>query len=91
MAQKKFKLRRAALREILKSEPVELELFRRAEAIREACDPDGHLGEDAYVAVSGTGRNRARASVIAVTAHARNSNAKHNTLIKALDAGKDAS
>lgn len=91
MATKPFKLRRAALREILKSDPLQLELFRRAEAIREACDPDGHLGEDAYVAVSSVGRNRARASVIAVTAHARNSNAKHQTLLKAIDAGKDPS
>lgn len=88
---KGIKLNRAALREILKSDPLKTELFRRAELIREACDPDGHLGEDAYVAVSSKGRNRARASVIAVTAHARNSNAKHNTLVRAIDAGKDAS
>lgn len=89
MAQRVVKLNRRALREIMKSDPLELELFRRAEAIREACDPDGHLGEDAYVAVSGKGRNRSRASVIAASRHAQNSNAKHNTLLKAIDAGRD--
>lgn len=90
MAARKFKLSRSAIRQIMTSEPLELELFRRAELIREACDPDGHLGEDAYVAVSDTGRNRARASVIAASRYARNSNAKHNTLLKALDAAKDS-
>lgn len=86
---KGLKLNRAALREILKSDPLELELFKRAERIREACDPDGHLGEDSYIAVSSKGRNRARASVIAASRYARNSNAKHNTLVRAIDAGKD--
>jgi len=42
-----FKMNRKAMREILTSGDVELELFRRADAIKEACDPDGHLGEDA--------------------------------------------
>lgn len=87
---KGLKLNRAALRQILKSDPLELELFTRAERIREACDPDGHLGEDAYIAVSSKGKNRARASVIAASRYARNSNAKHNTLVRAIDAGKDA-
>jgi len=84
-----IKINRKALREIAKSDPIELELFKRAEKIREACDPSGHLGEDAYVAVSGKGKSRARAAVIAVTRHARYSNAKHNTLLRALDAGRD--
>jgi hypothetical protein len=83
-----FKMNRKAVREIALSDPIELELFKRADAIKEACDPDGHLGEDAYVAVSGKGKNRSRASVIAVTRYARNSNAKHNTLLRALDAGR---
>lgn len=79
-----FRLNRRAIGEILKSDQVELGLFVIADKIKDACDPDGHLGEDAYVAVSGKGRTRARAAVIAVTPHARNSNAKHNTLIRAL-------
>lgn len=85
---KVFRMKRGAMRQILTSESVELELFKRADAIKEACDPDGHLGEDAYVAVSATGKNRARASVIAASRYARNSNAKHNTLVRAIDAGR---
>lgn len=81
---RQVKLNRKAIRELAKSDPVELAMFVIADAIREACDPDGHLGPDAYVAVSGKGKNRARAAVIAVTPYARNSNAKHDTLLKAL-------
>jgi hypothetical protein len=84
----RFKLNRRGVGEILKSDQVELALFVIADKIKDACDPDGHLGEDAYVAVSGKGRTRARASVIAVTRYARNSNAKHNTLVRALDSGR---
>jgi hypothetical protein len=86
---KQLRINRTALREIANSDDVELELFKRADAIREACDPSGHLGEDAYVAVSGKGKSRSRAAVIAVTRHARYSNAKHNTLLRAMDAGRD--
>lgn len=89
MATKGFKLNRRALQEIATSDALQLHLFVRADAIREACDPDGHLGEDAYVAVSSKTRNRARAAVIAVTGHAVNSNALHHTLAKAIDAGRD--
>lgn len=85
----RIKFNRRAIREIAKSDDLEHELFKRADKMLEACDPDGHLGPDAYVAVSSKGRNRARAAVIAVTAHARNSNAVHHTLLRVIDAGKD--
>lgn len=87
--QRPFKLNRAAIRKIATSEELRLHLFIRADKMLEQCDPDGHLGEDAYVAVSEVTRNRARAAVIAVTAHARNSNALHHTLLNAIDAGRD--
>lgn len=87
--QKPFKLNRKAIREIATSDAMELMLFVKADKMLQACDPDGHLGEDAYVAVSEKTRNRARAAVIAVTGHARNSNAKHHTLLNAIDAGRD--
>ena len=76
---------RKAIREILRGEALRLELFMRAEAVREACDPDGEYG---YVAVSSIGKNRARAAVIAASPYARNSNALHNTLINNLDAAR---
>lgn len=85
---KPINISRAALRQIARSDDVELALFVIADKIKDACDPSGHLGEGAYVAVSGKGKTRSRASVIAVTAHARNSNALHNTLVHALDAGR---
>ena len=78
-------INRKALREVARSEAVLLNLFMRAEAVREACDPDGKYG---YVAVSSKGKNRARAAVIAAGPYARNSNALHNTLIKNLDAAR---
>lgn len=81
-----FKMNRKAIRQIMQGDAVYLELFRRAEAVREAVDPDGKYG---YVAVASIGRNRARASVIAAHPYARNSNAKHNSLIRNLDAARD--
>lgn len=86
---KPFKLNRSAIRRIATSDALRLHLFMRADKMLEQCDPDGHLGEDAYVAVSSVTRNRARAAVIAVTGHAVNSNAKHHTLAKIIDAGRD--
>lgn len=80
-----LKLSKKALREIASSDEIELELFKRAEAIRETVDPDGKYG---YVAVSGKGRSRSRASVIAAHPYARNSNAKHNSLIRAMGSGR---
>lgn len=81
---RQVKLNRKAIRELAKSDGVELAVFVIADAIKDACDPDGHLGEGAYVAVSGKGKNRSRAAVIAATPYARNSNAKHDTLLNAL-------
>jgi hypothetical protein len=87
--QKPFKLNRKAIREIGTSDRMQLMLFVKADKMLQACDPDGHLGEDAYVAVSSKTRSRARAAVIAVTGHAVNSNALHHTLMTALDAARD--
>lgn len=80
----RMKISRKALGDIARSEAVELVLFGIAEEMKNLADPSGHLGEDAYVAVSSTTRKRARASVIAASAYAVNSNAKHNTLIGVL-------
>lgn len=81
---RRLKISRRALGEIARSEALELILFGIAEDMKNMADPTGHLGEDAYIAVSSKTRRRARASVIAATAYAVNSNAKHNTLISVL-------
>jgi hypothetical protein len=84
-----MKISRAALARIAKSDAVQLALFVRAEKIRDACDPDNRFGEDGYVVAVGEGRTRARVAVIAVHPHARNSNAKHLTILSNIDAGRD--
>lgn len=85
-------LNRKAMREIRNSPEVQAELLRRAERVRDAAlssfnaDPsDRHEG---YAADVQTGTNRARAGVVTTTAHAMNHNAKNNTLLRALEAGR---
>jgi hypothetical protein len=84
----RFRLSRKALRDIAFSDEVMVELFKRAERIRDACDPTNRFGDDGYVVAVGKGRTRTRVAVIAVHPHARNSNAIHNTLVNNLDAGR---
>jgi hypothetical protein len=83
-----IKLSRKVLREIAFSQAVTTALFLRAEAIRDACDPTNRFGDDGYVVAIGKGRSRTRVAVIAVNPGARKSNARHNTLINSLDAGR---
>jgi hypothetical protein len=83
------KVSRAVLARIAKSDEVAAALFVRAEKLRDACDPTNRLGEDGYVVAVGQGRTRARVAVIAVHPHAVNSNRKHHTMLKAIDAGRD--
>lgn len=77
-----FKLDRKQLEQIRKSPMVAAELKRRAELILAAIDHEG------YEVVTGMGRTRARAAVIARSTYARRSNALHNTLIRHLGAGR---
>lgn len=77
----KVQVSRKALREIARSDEVELALFAIADEIKEAIDPTGEIG---YVANSGKGRNRARASVVTTTRRAIRHNAKHQALVKGL-------
>lgn len=60
------------------------ELHRRAKLIADACGGE----DDGFHAEVTQGRTRARASVVAVTYQARRRNARDNTMIKALDAGR---
>ena len=68
--------------EALRRSPgVAADLRRRADAIAEACG-------DGFVAESGQGRTRARAGVIAASGRARRVNARDNTILRNLDAGR---
>ena len=68
--------------EALRRSPgVAADLRRRADAIAEACG-------DGFVAESGQGRTRARAAVIAASGRARRVNARDNTILRNLDAGR---
>lgn len=72
-------------REILNSQEVQDELLRRAELIREKADS---VGSGKYEADVQPGKGRAHAMVKTTDARSRASNAKHNTLLKSLDAGR---
>ena len=75
---------RRGFREVLMSSGVRDELARRAQRIAAAAGGEG----TGYRAVTGQGRTRARAAVVAASVHARRHNAKHNAVIRAVDAGR---
>lgn len=77
---------------LLGSDEVAADLARRARAIAAKANvglsPDG-MGNDPYTAKDGkAGRGRARASVVASSPHGIHDNARNNTLLKSLDAGR---
>lgn len=75
------KLNRRGVAKILKDRSVERAALRRAQRIATAAGPG-------YKATSMVGRNRARASVITDTYAARVDNARRNTLLRSLGAGR---
>lgn len=77
----RIEIRTGAIREVLKSSPVNAELDRRARRIAAAAGAG-------YEAVDSTGKNRERSAVIASSYKARVDNARNNTLLRALGAGR---
>lgn len=77
MAKMKFELNRQGVAELMKSEAMQSVLSDKARAIRDRCG-------DGYEQMVYVGRNRANASVKAVTRKARRDNKKNNTLLKAV-------
>jgi hypothetical protein len=69
------------IRQLLRSDEVEADLKRRADAVAQAAG-DGHA------ASSAKGSNRARASVVTETFDAIRSESENHTLTAALDAGR---
>ena len=82
MSDSKFVLNRAGVAELMKSSEMQGILKDKATAIRNQCG-DGYE-QDIYV-----GKNRANAMVSAETIKAKRSNAKHNVLLKAVNAAHD--
>lgn len=82
MSDSKFVLNRAGVAELMKSAEMQAVLRDKAIAIRNQCG-DGYE-QDIYV-----GKNRANAMVSAETIKAKRSNAKHNVLLKAVNAAHD--
>lgn len=82
MSESKFVLNRAGVAELMKSAEMQAILKDKATAIRNRCG-DGYE-QDIYV-----GKNRANAMVSAETIKAKRSNAKHNVLLKAVNAAHD--
>lgn len=72
-----FKLDRAGVRQLLKSEQMKKICEEYAKAAQARCG-------EGYVVTSHTGRNRANASLYAETVEAKVDNSKNNTLLKAV-------
>lgn len=81
MSKAKIQFRLKGFEEIRRLPKTKSELKRRADHIA------SQAGEG-YEALEGEGKTRSRASVVTTSIRAINSNRKHNTLIKSMDAGK---
>lgn len=85
MGKAKVRMSNAGARAIMNSPDVQSELMSRASAIKGRADS---IGSGTYEADVRAGKNRAHAMVKTTDAMSRASNAKHNTLLKSLDAGR---
>lgn len=85
------RLNPAGARALLRSPGVLADLVRRAGAVAaracSSCSPDA-MDNRPYTAHAEVGKGRARASVVASSTHGKRDNAKNNTLLKSLDAGR---
>lgn len=85
MANVKVKMNSAGARAILNSAGVQGNLLNRANGIKASAEG---MGNGKYSADVRPGKNRAHAMVKTTDFVSIKSNAKHNTLLKALGAGK---
>ena len=85
MADVTVKMNSSGARQILNGSAVQGELLKRAEKIKARADG---MGSGEYSADVRPGKNRAHAMVKTTDFKSMASNAKHNTLLKSLDAGK---
>lgn len=80
-----FKPNRAAFRQIMQSGEVASLLLRSANQMKYSAD---QVGSGVYAAESQMGKVSAHAIVRTTDIISRRSNAKHNTLLKSIDAGR---
>lgn len=85
MAKVEFKANRGALIEIMQSGPVESLLLQSAQQMKDAADS---VGSGKYEADVMIGKVSAHAMVKTTDYLSMVSNAKHNTLLKSIDAGR---
>lgn len=87
MADVEVVMNSAGIEAVLSSAGVTADLKRRGDAIKARADS---MGSATYEVHTRPGRKGGRLYVVvaANSAHAINSNAKHNTLVKALSAGR---
>ena len=82
--QARLRWNRDALEQVRFWPEASAELKRRADAIAAACGGPAA----GFIAVTGEGKTRSRAAVIAASPRARRRNAKGNTILRNLDAGR---
>lgn len=86
MSNIRFEMNTAGVGELLRSDAMQGILADYAEQVRSRCTA-GNVGTEEYEAATQVRGTRAVATVRAATPHARNSNLKYNTLLKALGGG----
>ena len=81
----RVKINSRAARALLNGPEVQGELLARAEKVKASAES---MGSGEYVADVRPGKNRAHAIVRTTDIESRRSNAKHNSLVKGLNAGR---
>ena len=87
MPRVRVKMNYAACTELRNSQAMQDDLLARAERIKSRAET---FGNGKYVADVQPGKTRAHAMVKTTDVVSRASNAKHNSLLKAMGAGRDA-
>ena len=77
MSKSKFKLNRAGVKELMKSQEMQKVLKEKANGIKARCG-------DGYEQDMQVGKNRANAMVWAETSSAKSDNSENNTILKAV-------
>lgn len=83
-----FKISRSAAREIMKNPAVRADLINRAKRIRDAAQGMSESGNAKYGVATWDGEVSAHAVVYTANLAAKRSNAKHNSLIRSIEAGR---